>query len=93
MSSSTVGRTTNDGPSLVALESKPFSAHLLLLKTTYDPCVSKDCGGAFAMGAIGGAIWHGFKGFRNSPRGERIPGAIMAMKVRSPILGGWFANL
>jgi hypothetical protein len=25
-------------------------------------------GGAFAMGAIGGAIWHAFKGAQNSPR-------------------------
>ncbi|KAI9032261.1 Tim17/Tim22/Tim23/Pmp24 family-domain-containing protein [Hyaloraphidium curvatum] len=59
-----------------------------------DPCpyvIVNDCGGAFAMGAIGGALWHGFKGFRNSPRGERLPGAITAIKVRSPTLGGNFA--
>ena len=23
------------------------------------------------MGAIGGAVWHGVKGYRNSPYGER----------------------
>lgn len=35
-----------------------------------EPCPSRiwtDCGGAFAMGAIGGSIFHGVKGFRNSP--------------------------
>jgi hypothetical protein len=26
-----------------------------------------DIGGAFALGAIGGGIWHGFKGAKNSP--------------------------
>lgn len=26
-----------------------------------------DCGGAFSMGAIGGALFHGIKGFRNAP--------------------------
>ena len=27
----------------------------------------EDCGGAFSMGAIGGSIFHGIKGFRNAP--------------------------
>lgn len=27
-----------------------------------------DVGGAFAMGAIGGAVWHSVKGAKNSPR-------------------------
>ncbi|KXS20165.1 Tim17-domain-containing protein [Gonapodya prolifera JEL478] len=43
------------------------------------------------MGSVGGAIWHGFKGFRNSPRGERLPGMLAAVKARSPVLGGNFA--
>jgi len=30
--------------------------------------VLNDFGGAFAMGAIGGGIWHGIKGSRNSPK-------------------------
>lgn len=30
--------------------------------------VLSDFGGAFSMGAIGGGIWHGIKGARNSPR-------------------------
>ncbi|OCK98453.1 mitochondrial import inner membrane translocase subunit tim-17 [Cenococcum geophilum 1.58] len=58
-----------------------------------DPCpwvALSDFGGAFCMGAIGGAVWHGVKGFRNSPYGERRIGAITAIKARAPILGGNF---
>lgn len=40
--------------------------------------------------AIGGTIWHGIKGFRNSPLGERRAGAISAIKMRAPVLGGNF---
>ena len=42
------------------------------------------------MGGFGGAIWHGVKGFRNSPYGERRIGAITAIKARAPVLGGNF---
>lgn len=42
------------------------------------------------MGGIGGAVWHGVKGFRNSPYGERRIGAITAIKSRAPVLGGNF---
>lgn len=59
-----------------------------------DPCpwrVLEDAGGAFAMGAIGGGIWHAFKGYRNSPFGMRTSGALMAVKQRAPVLGGNFA--
>jgi import inner membrane translocase subunit TIM17 len=58
-----------------------------------DPCpwvILNDFGGAFAMGAVGGAVWHGVKGFRNSPYGERRIGAITAIKARAPVLGGNF---
>ena len=41
--------------------------------------------------AIGGSIWHGVKGFRNSPYGERRIGALTAVKARAPVLGGNFA--
>ena len=60
---------------------------------TRDPCpwvVLNDFGGAFAMGAIGGTVWHGIKGFRNSPYGERRIGAMTAIKARAPVLGGNF---
>ncbi|CAG60444.1 uncharacterized protein GVI51_I05687 [Nakaseomyces glabratus] len=58
-----------------------------------DPCpivILNDFGGAFAMGAIGGVVWHGIKGFRNSPLGERGLGAMSAVKARAPVLGGNF---
>ncbi|PWN45894.1 putative TIM17-mitochondrial inner membrane import translocase subunit [Ceraceosorus guamensis] len=65
---------------------------------TRDPCpyvILNDFGGAFAMGAVGGTIWHGIKGSRNSPRvsgrnGYRLPGAMAAIKARAPVLGGNF---
>lgn len=42
------------------------------------------------MGAIGGSLWHGIKGFRNSPYGERRIGMITAIKARAPVTGGNF---
>ncbi|KAJ3296911.1 Mitochondrial import inner membrane translocase subunit Tim17-A [Rhizoclosmatium sp. JEL0117] len=62
--------------------------------TTRDPCpyiIVYDIGAAFAMGAIGGSIWHGFKGYRNSPRGDRFAGTIASVKSRAPVVGGGFA--
>lgn len=58
-----------------------------------DPCpwvALSDFGGAFCMGAIGGSLWHGIKGFRNSPYGERRIGMITAIKARAPVTGGNF---
>lgn len=43
------------------------------------------------MGAIGGVFWHGFKACKNSPRGERLSGAISTIRIRAPTLGGNFA--
>ncbi|EME30931.1 mitochondrial protein translocase, MPT family [Galdieria sulphuraria] len=59
-----------------------------------EPCphrILDDIGGAYAMGSIGGALWHFFKGARNSPKGARLRGAVDAVKLRSPVLGGNFA--
>lgn len=59
-----------------------------------EPCphrIIDDMGGAFGMGAIGGTIWHFIKGARNSPQGARLAGAVDAVKVRAPALGGSFA--
>ncbi|KAJ3289891.1 translocase of the inner membrane [Borealophlyctis nickersoniae] len=59
-----------------------------------DPCpysIVNDIGVGFAMGSIGGSIWHGFKGYRNSPRGERFAGSLASIKARAPVLGGNFA--
>lgn len=59
-----------------------------------DPCpwrIIDDFGGAFAMGAIGGAAWHGVKGYKNAPQGMRLRSSVGAIKARSPVLGGNFA--
>lgn len=52
-----------------------------------------DCGGAFTMGAIGGAVFQSIKGFRNAPSGanRRLLGSLEAVKARAPIIGGNFA--
>jgi hypothetical protein len=37
-----------------------------------EPCpwrIVDDCGGAFTMGCIGGAVFQSIKGFRNAPSG------------------------
>ncbi|GAB6029894.1 Mitochondrial import inner membrane translocase subunit Tim17-B [Chamberlinius hualienensis] len=61
-----------------------------------EPCpwrIVDDCGGAFAMGAIGGAVFQSIKGFRNAPSGfnRRLVGSLIAVKERAPIIGGNFA--
>lgn len=58
------------------------------------PCPDRildDLGSAFAMGCIGGGVWHGVKGMRNSPRGDRLRGGFGSMAQRAPSLGGSFA--
>lgn len=62
-----------------------------------EPCPARildDIGGAFAMGVVGGGIWHSVKGFRNAPRGwsNRLYYAVDAVKARSPVTGGSFAT-
>jgi import inner membrane translocase subunit TIM17 len=42
------------------------------------------------MGLVGGTLWHGVRGYRNSPRGERLSAAMQAIKIRGPVLGGNF---
>eukprot|EP00051_Salpingoeca_urceolata_P026901 m.479195 g.479195 ORF g.479195 m.479195 type:complete len:164 (-) comp21360_c0_seq1:295-786(-) len=58
-----------------------------------DPCpwrILDDAGAAFAMGAIGGSVWHLIRGYRASPKGAKMGGAVTAMKMRGPLLGGSF---
>jgi hypothetical protein len=53
---------------------------LYLLSSFSSPWVIlNDFGGAFAMGAIGGGIWHGIKGARNSPRVYLLSSAVFFM--------------
>eukprot|EP00163_Fabomonas_tropica_P013035 TRINITY_DN2446_c1_g1_i3.p1 TRINITY_DN2446_c1_g1~~TRINITY_DN2446_c1_g1_i3.p1 ORF type:complete len:217 (+),score=46.64 TRINITY_DN2446_c1_g1_i3:57-653(+) len=60
------------------------------------PCpmrIVDDLGGAYGMGAVGGSVWYGFKGIKNSPKGlgSRMTGALTEIKLRAPTLGGNFA--
>lgn len=54
-----------------------------------EPCpyrIVDDCGGAFAMGCIGGGIFQAVKGFRNAPSGfnRRMVSRISAQKKKLP---------
>lgn len=58
-----------------------------------EPCPDRiidDVGGAFAMGSIGGAAVHFYKGLRRSPRGERFVGGIQSVRMNAPRIGGSF---
>ncbi|KAF7638292.1 hypothetical protein Mgra_00002266 [Meloidogyne graminicola] len=61
-----------------------------------EPCphrIYADAGSAFAMGLIGGSIFHGIKGYRNAPSGfnQRLLNAAREIRVRSPVTGSQFA--
>ncbi|KAI8806267.1 Tim17/Tim22/Tim23/Pmp24 family-domain-containing protein [Cladochytrium replicatum] len=61
---------------------------------TRDPCpysVVNDFGYGFVLGGVGGTFWHGYKGYRHSPRGERLVGMVTSIKARAPVIGGNFA--
>ena len=69
--------------------------HAQGMESGREPCpyrIIDDVGSAFLIGAVGGSIWHGIKGAKNSPRGERIYGSITGIKSRAPVLGGQFAS-
>ncbi|GMH52465.1 hypothetical protein TrLO_g7804 [Triparma laevis f. longispina] len=59
-----------------------------------EPCpnrIIEDIGGAFAMGAVGGGIFHSVKGAWTSPKDAKFRGALSSLKARAPVLGGNFA--
>ena len=59
-----------------------------------EPCpnrIVEDIGGAFAMGAVGGGIYHAVRGGWTAPSGSAFRGSLSAIKARSPVLGGNFA--
>lgn len=87
-----LGKFLSEAPLLV-LELPTLDAYKK--KTTFQKknspwVILSDFGGAFAMGAVGGTVWHGIKGARNSPRGDRFLGSISAIKARAPVVGGNF---
>ncbi|CAA0810548.1 Mitochondrial import inner membrane translocase subunit TIM17-2 [Striga hermonthica] len=63
-------------------------------ETSREPCPDRildDVGGAFGMGAVGGAAFHFLKGIYNSPKGERLAGGSQAVRMNAPRVGGSFA--
>lgn len=63
-------------------------------ETSREPCPDRildDIGGAFGMGAVGGAAFHFLKGIYNSPKGERFIGGSQAVRMNAPRVGGSFA--
>ncbi|KAG9156049.1 hypothetical protein Leryth_012121 [Lithospermum erythrorhizon] len=63
-------------------------------ETSREPCPDRildDIGGAFGMGAVGGAAFHFLKGLHNSPKGERLVGGYQAVRMNAPRVGGSFA--
>lgn len=63
-------------------------------ETSREPCPDRildDVGGAFGMGAVGGAAFHFLKGTYNSPRGDRLLGGFQAVQMNAPRVGGSFA--
>ncbi|KAL4564949.1 hypothetical protein LXL04_029027 [Taraxacum kok-saghyz] len=63
-------------------------------ETSREPCPDRildDIGGAFGMGAVGGAAFHFLKGTYNSPKYERLIGGTQAVRMNAPRVGGSFA--
>ena len=63
-------------------------------ETSREPCPDRiidDVGGAFGMGAVGGAAFHFLKGVYNSPNGHRLAGGATSARMLAPRLGGSFA--
>ncbi|KIY95069.1 import inner membrane translocasesubunit Tim17 [Monoraphidium neglectum] len=54
--------------------------------------LTDDIGGAFGMGALGGGLWHTYRGLKNSPKGYKIAGTLETLRRESPRIGGNFAN-
>jgi import inner membrane translocase subunit TIM17 len=78
-------------PNSLSLLSSPYPISecvLILCNSDHsrDPCptvILSDFGGAFAMGAVGGTVWHAIKGARNSPKVSRLPIMIITRVYRA----------
>uniref|UniRef100_A0A0M3HQY1 Mitochondrial import inner membrane translocase subunit TIM17 n=2 Tax=Ascaris TaxID=6251 RepID=A0A0M3HQY1_ASCLU len=59
-----------------------------------EPCpyrIGDDIGSAYAMGLVGGSIFHSFNGFRNAATGQKIRGMLREVRMRGPLTGVQFA--
>jgi import inner membrane translocase subunit TIM17 len=62
--------------------------------TAASPCPNRilvDAGAGFAIGGVGGSIFHFAKGFRNMPSGARFAGGLQAIRMNAPRVAGSFA--
>lgn len=56
-----------------------------------EPCPDRildDIGGAFGMGALGGGLWHTYRGLKNSPKGYKLKGTIEVTAASAQGPGG-----
>ncbi|KAK0419105.1 hypothetical protein QR680_013955 [Steinernema hermaphroditum] len=59
-----------------------------------EPCpyrILEDSGSAFAMGLIGGSLFHSFTGFKQAARGKKLSGLVNNVRISSPRTGAQFA--
>ncbi|KAI3505641.1 hypothetical protein L1887_27775 [Cichorium endivia] len=87
-------RATTLQPLHSSIRPKNGNAEMGTPETSREPCPDRildDIGGAFGMGAVGGAAFHFLKGTYNSPKGERLTGGSQAVRMNAPRVGGSFA--
>ncbi|CAD5216983.1 unnamed protein product [Bursaphelenchus okinawaensis] len=61
---------------------------------TREPCphrIFADAGSAFAMGLVGGSIFHSFSAYKNAARNQKLANIFREVRIRSPVTGGQFA--
>ncbi|CAI4223876.1 unnamed protein product [Auanema sp. JU1783] len=61
---------------------------------TREPCpyrIFDDTGSAFAMGLVGGSIFHSFSGYKNAAKGRKLFGMLHEVRMRSTLTGVQFA--
>uniref|UniRef100_A0AC34FCY3 Mitochondrial import inner membrane translocase subunit TIM17 n=1 Tax=Panagrolaimus sp. ES5 TaxID=591445 RepID=A0AC34FCY3_9BILA len=59
-----------------------------------EPCpyrIGDDIGSAFAMGLVGGSIFHSFNGYRHAPKGRLVNSVIREICTKSAVTGVQFA--
>lgn len=61
---------------------------------TREPCpyrIGDDIGSAFAMGLVGGSIFHSFTGYKNAAKSQKLVGMFREVRMRSTLTGAQFA--
>lgn len=59
-----------------------------------EPCpyrIGDDTGSAFAMGLVGGSLFHSLSGLRHAPKGHKMVGMLREIRMRSPLTASQFA--